>query len=110
MSQKAALKKWIKTNENYFRSHPEMLRSIMNDPAFLVRFNERISTRKKRLERKVARLEHRRRSTRQPAATTSLKSKQGFSFPFKLPPISTMSERLNNVNEMIGVFRELSGK
>ena len=107
MSQKATLKKWLKTNESYFHSNPEMLKSIMNDPAFLVRFNQLISNRKSRLERKLAKVESRRRVATNVHA--SARTRKGLP-SLKLPSLSSMSERLNDVNEMIGFIRELTRK
>jgi len=104
MSQKAILKKWLKTNDSYFQSNPEMLRSMLNDPAFLVRFNQMLSNKRGRLERKIAKVESRRKVGENVSAR-----KRAFP-PIKLPSLSQMSERLNDVNEMIGFIRELTRK
>lgn len=104
MSQRATLKKWLKTNDKYFQSNPEMLKSIMNDPAFLVRFNQMLSSKRGRLERRLAKVESRRRVVENVSAgRRTLPS-------IKLPSLSEMSERLNHVNEMIGFIRELTRK
>lgn len=104
MSQRATLKKWLKTNDLYFQSNPEMLKTMLNDPAFLVRFNHMLSTKKGRIQRKISKIENRR------GVVENVSRKKRTLPSLKLPSISEMSEKLDQVNQMVSIFRDLTGK
>lgn len=103
MNHKASLKQWLKTNEKYFQNHPEALRNMLNDPTFLARFNQQMASKKSRLERRLARLEQKGNRS-----LVSTKRKSRLSSLLRLPSISSMSQKLNQANELIETIRNLS--
>lgn len=103
MNQKATLKQWLKTNEKYFQEHPEALRNMLNDPTILARFNQKITTKKSRLERRLARLEQKNHPS-----LMGTKKKSRIASLLRFPSISSMSQKLNQANELIDTIRSLS--
>lgn len=103
MNRKATLKQWLKTNEKYFQENPEALRNMLNDPTFLARFNQKISSKKNRLERRLSRLEQRSNKS-----FINTKRRSRLRSLLRFPSISSMSEKLNQANDFIETLRSLS--
>ncbi len=103
MKQKETLRNWLKTNEQYFHSNPQALKNMLDDPTFLARFNQKIASKKNRLERRLTRLEQKNNKS-----LIGTKKKSGLSSLLRLPSISSMSQKLNQANELIDTIRNLS--
>lgn len=107
MKSKRDLKKWLKSNEQYFRNNPQIFKTMLNNPAFLASFNELMVSRKDKLARRIARLERKAK----PGIAGQPVSGRKRRFPrIKLPSLSTVNQHLQQANELIHTLKNLTGK
>ncbi|MBP1931645.1 hypothetical protein [Ammoniphilus resinae] len=87
-------KKWLKANEEWFKSNPSAFRRMVNDPDILLSLNQHMTGKKGKLMKRIERIEQRKSDVPTPE-----KKKR----TFRLPRISlsTASQNLGRVSELI---------
>ncbi|MBP1931603.1 hypothetical protein [Ammoniphilus resinae] len=92
LRQNPDLRKWLRTNGQWFESNPQVIRSMLENPSFLSAFNEALLRKKNRLTRRIKKLEAKR--------VTHPKRKTG-NFRFRLPTLAELNQHLAQTSEIV---------
>jgi hypothetical protein len=99
------LKKWIKTNGDWFQNNPHLLKNMLENPEMLGAFNQALIKKRGKLYKRIQKLEK-----KQITASSSINRKRGFKFPkLQLPSLSSMNQRMTQTTEFIDGIRSLMG-
>lgn len=98
LRQNPSLKSWLKANGEWFTSNPESIRHLIEDPAILTSFQHSLMKKKKKLHKRINRIEMRNGSA---VASRNRSPRRKLGLNLKLPSLSSMNQTLANTTEIL---------